>query len=66
MTKYVVMDGESYGWYAEAWTPKEIASKIENAKDYVIAIDDGNLRALTRAENAQLQSFRKPIPPFPE
>jgi hypothetical protein len=61
MKKYVAMDGESCGWYAEAWTLKEIASKIENAKDYVIAIENGKLRRLKRAEEVQLRALRKPV-----
>jgi hypothetical protein len=61
MRKYVVMDGESCGWYAEAWTLKEIASKISSAKDFVAAFENGKLRELTSEEDAQLQSFRKPI-----
>jgi hypothetical protein len=61
MRKYVVMDGESCGWYTEAWTLKEIASKIASAKDYVVAFEDGKLRELTPEEQAQLQYFRKPI-----
>jgi len=66
MTKYIIMDGEAVGWYAEAWTLKEIASKIGSAKDYVVAIEEGKMRELTPEEDAQLQSFRKPVPPFPK
>jgi len=58
MTKYVVMDRESCGWYAEAWTLRQIASKIGSAKDFVAALENGKLRELTRDEEAQLKSFR--------
>lgn len=66
MRKYVIMDGESCGWYAEAWTLKEIASKIGGARDYVVAFEDGKIRELTPDEEAKLKSFRNPVPPFPK
>ena len=66
MTKYIIMDGEAVGWYAEAWTLKEIASKIGSAKDFVAAFENGEIRELTPDEETKLQSFRKRVPPFPK
>jgi hypothetical protein len=63
MTKYIIMDGEAMGWYAEAWTLKEIASKISSAKDFVAVLENGKIRELTSEEDSQLQSFRKPVSP---
>lgn len=55
-TKYALMDGEVLGWYDEARTIKTIARHFSGAKQFVIAIENGEPRSLTDKEEAELQS----------
>ena len=41
VVKYGITDGEQVGWFAEADTLKQAAALIRNAKDFVIAIENG-------------------------
>lgn len=59
MTIYAITDGEQWGWFAEARTLEEAALLIRNAKEFVIAIESGKVRALTPEENAELERYRK-------
>jgi hypothetical protein len=59
VVKYGITDGEQVGWFAEADTLKKAATLIRNAKEFVIAIENGTPRALTAEENAEFESYRK-------
>ena len=59
MTIYAITDGEQRGWLAEARNLEESASLIQNAKEFVIAIESGKVRALTPEEDAELERYRK-------
>jgi len=59
VVKYGVTDGEQVGWFAEADTLKKAATLIRNAKEFVIAIENGTPRALTAEENAEFESYRR-------
>jgi hypothetical protein len=53
--KYAVTDRNTMGWYIEARTIKEIASHVNGADQYVIAVEYGKPRPLTDEEEAELQ-----------
>jgi hypothetical protein len=57
--KYGITDGEQVGWFDEADTLKRAAALIRNAKEFVIAIENGKPRQLTADENAELERCRR-------
>ena len=59
VVKYGITDGEQVGWFVEAETLKQAATLIRNAKDFVIAIENGTARQLTGEESAELQRYRR-------
>lgn len=59
VVKYGITDGEQVGWFAEADTLKRAAALIRNAKEFVIAIENGTPRQLTPEENAELERYRR-------
>ena len=58
VVKYGITDGEQVGWFAEADSLKQAAALIRNAKEFVIAIENGTPRQLTAEENAELERYR--------
>jgi hypothetical protein len=59
VVKYGITDGEQVGWFTEADTLKGAAALIRNAKEFVIAIENGKPRQLTAKENAELEKYRR-------
>jgi hypothetical protein len=59
VVRYGIIDGEQVGWYAEADTLKRAAALIRNAKEFVIAIENGIPRELTAEENTELEGYRR-------
>jgi hypothetical protein len=59
VVKYGITDGEQVGWFAEADTLRRAAALIRNAKEFVIAIENGTPRELTAEENAEFESYRR-------
>jgi hypothetical protein len=59
VVKYGITDGEQVGWFAEADTLKRAAALIRNAKEFVIAIENGTPRELTAEENAEFERYRR-------
>ena len=59
VVKYGITDGEQVGWFAEADTLKRAAALIRNAKEFVIAIENGTPRELTAEESAEFESYRR-------
>ena len=59
VVKYGITDGEQVGWFAEADTLKQAAALIRDAKEFVIAIENGTPRELTVEEKAEFEKYRR-------